>query len=81
MIAQKLKIIAGPAGHVKFDEKFKIDNSIRKHPQSFQSNTHLLGEDLINLGLIRSFFLSISNMLHDSSKTENYCRSSRTCEI
>ena len=43
------------SGPVKFDEKLKIDNSIKKH-QSFQSNTHYLDEVLINLGLIRSFF-------------------------
>ena len=41
---------------MKFDEKLKIDNSIRKHPQSFQSNTNHLDEVLINLRLIRSFF-------------------------
>ena len=41
---------------VKFDEKSKIDNPIRNHPQSFQSNTDHLDEVLINLGLIRSFF-------------------------
>ena len=44
------------SGPVKFDEKLKIDNSIRKHPYSFQSNTHHLDEALIDLGLIRSFF-------------------------
>ena len=41
---------------MKFDEKLKIDNSIKNHPKSFQSNTHHLGEALINLGLIWSFF-------------------------
>ena len=55
MIVQKLKIIAGP-GPVKFEEKLKIDNPIRNHPYSFQSNTHHLDEVLINLGLIKSFF-------------------------
>ena len=44
------------SGHVEFDEKLKVDNSIRNHPQSFQSNTDHLDEVLINLGLIRSFF-------------------------
>ena len=44
------------SGPVKFDEKFKIDNSIRKHPSTLQSNTDHLEEVLINLGLIRSFF-------------------------
>ena len=44
------------SGPVKFDEKLKIDNSIRNHPYSFQSNTHHLDEVLINLGLIKSFF-------------------------
>ena len=44
------------SGPVKFDEQLKIDNSIRKHPKSFQSNTHHLDEVMINLGLIRSFF-------------------------
>ena len=41
---------------MKFDKKSKIDNSITKHPYSFQSNTHHLDEVLINLGLIKSFF-------------------------
>ena len=41
---------------MKFDEKSKIDNPIRNHTQSFQSNTDHLDEVLINLGLIRSFF-------------------------
>ena len=41
---------------MKFDKKFKIDNSIRNHPYSFQCNTDHLDEVLINLGLIRSFF-------------------------
>ena len=44
------------SGPVKFDEKLKINNSIRNHPQYFQSNTHCLDEVLTNLGLIRSFF-------------------------
>ena len=44
------------SGPVKFNEKLKIDNSIRKHPLSFQSNTDHLDEVLINLGLIGSFF-------------------------
>ena len=44
------------SGPVKFDEKLKIDNSIRKHPYSLQSNTHHLDEVLINFGLIRSFY-------------------------
>ena len=44
------------SGPVKFKEKLKIDNSIRKHPLSFQSNTDHLDEVLINLGLIGSFF-------------------------
>ena len=44
------------SGPVKFDEKLKIDNSIRKHPKSFQSNSDHLDEVLINLGLIGSFF-------------------------
>ena len=41
---------------MKFDEKLKIDISIRKHQKSLQSNTDHLDEALINLGLIRSFF-------------------------
>ena len=41
---------------MKFDKKLRIDNSIRKHPQSLQSNTHHLDEVLINLDFIRSFF-------------------------
>ena len=57
---------------MKFDEKSKIDNSIRKHPLSFQSKRHRHYEVLINLGLIRNIF---PNMLCDSSKTENYCKS------
>ena len=44
------------SGHVKFDKKSKIDNSIRNHPQSFQSYTDYLDEVLINHGLIKSFF-------------------------
>ena len=60
------------SGPVKFDEKLKIDNSIRNHPLIFQSNTDHLGYVLINFGLIRNIF---TNMLRDSSKTENYCRS------
>ena len=44
------------SGPVKFDEKLKIDNSIRNHPKSFQRNTDHLDEVLINLGLIGSFF-------------------------
>ena len=44
------------SGPVKFDEKLKIDNSIRNHPLIFQSNTDHLDEILLNLGLIRSFF-------------------------
>ena len=40
---------------LKFHEKFKIDNSIRKYPQTLQSNTDHLHEVLINLVLIRSF--------------------------
>ena len=41
---------------VKFDKQLKIDISIRKHPKTFQSNTHHLDDVMINLGLIRSFF-------------------------
>ena len=41
---------------VKFDEKSKIDNPIRNHPQYLQSNIDHLDEVLINLGLIKSFF-------------------------
>ena len=48
---------------MKFDDKLKIKNFIRNHPSFFQSNTHHLDEVLTNLGLIRSFFHSISNML------------------
>ena len=59
---------------MKFDEKSKIDNSIRNHPKSFQSNTHYLDEVQINLGLIRNLFRLITNLLRDSSKTENFCR-------
>ena len=44
------------SGPVKFDEKLKINISIREHPYSFQSNTHYLDEALINLSLISSFF-------------------------
>ena len=44
------------SGDVKFDEKSKIDNSIRNQPLFFQSNTHHLHEVLIKLCLIRSFF-------------------------
>ena len=44
------------SGPVKFDEKLKIDNPIRNHPYSFQSNTHHLDQVLITLGLIKSFF-------------------------
>ena len=29
---------------MKFDEKSKMDNSIRNHPKSFQSNTHHVDE-------------------------------------
>ena len=54
--SQKLKIIAGPAGPVKLDEKSKIDNPIRNYPQSFQSYTDHLDEVLINLGLIKCCF-------------------------
>ena len=46
------------SGPVKFDKKWKIDNSIRNHPSSFESNTHHLDDVLINLGLIRSFFIA-----------------------
>ena len=38
---------------VKFEEKSRIDNSIRNHPYSFQSYTHLFDEFFC---LIRSFF-------------------------
>ena len=41
------------SGPVKFEEKLRIDNFIRKHPQSYQSNTHLFDEFFC---LIRSFF-------------------------
>ena len=41
---------------VKFDEKSKIDNSIRNHPLSFQSNTDHLDEVMINFGLISYLF-------------------------
>ena len=44
------------SGPVKFDENSKIDNPIRNHPQFLQSNIDHLGEVLINLGLIKSFF-------------------------
>ena len=44
------------SGPVKFDEKLKTNNSIRKHPKSLQNNTHHLDEALIDLALIRSFF-------------------------
>ena len=43
------------SGRVKFDEKLKIDNSIRKHPSTLLSNTDHLHDVLINLVLIRSF--------------------------
>ena len=56
---------------MKFDEKSKINNFVRNYPYSFQSNTHHLDEVLINLILIMYIF---TNMLRDSSKTENYCR-------
>ena len=41
-------------------------------PITSMSKTHRHDEVLINLGLIKNIF---TNMLHDSSKTENYCRS------
>ena len=41
-------------------------------PITSMSKTHRHDEVLINLGLIRNIF---TNMLRDSSKTENYCRS------
>ena len=41
---------------MKFDEKSKIDNPSRNHPQFLQSNIDHLDEILINLGLIKSFF-------------------------
>ena len=41
---------------MKFDKKLIIDNSIRKHPYSFQSNTDHVDEVMINLGLIKTFF-------------------------
>ena len=41
-------------------------------PITSMSKTHCHDEVLINLGLIRNIF---TNMLHDSSKTENHCRS------
>ena len=41
---------------MEFDEKLKIDNSIRQHPQSFHSNTDHPDEVLTNLGFISSFF-------------------------
>ena len=59
---------------MKFDKQLKIDNSIRKHPKSFQSNTHHLDEVMINLGLNRSFLMDNQHAC-DSSKTKNYCRS------
>ena len=41
------------SGPVKFEEKSRIDNSIRNHRYCFQSNTHLYDEFFC---LIRSFF-------------------------
>ena len=42
------------SGPVKFNEKWKIDNSITNHPYSFRSNTHHLDKVF---GLIRAFLM------------------------